>query len=37
MEKNKLVDQLRKHIEEVGEEVFKQEVFEFNCEYYGID
>ena len=37
MEKNRLVDQLKKHIEEVGEEAFKQEVFEFNCEYYGID
>ena len=23
----------KKHIEEVGEEAFKQEVFEFNCEY----
>lgn len=37
MEKNRLADQLKKHIEEVGEEAFKQEVFEFNCEYYGID
>lgn len=37
MENNRLADQLKKHIEEVGEETFKQEVFEFNCEYYGID
>ena len=37
MEKNRLVDQLKKHIEEVGEETFKQEVFEFNCEQYDID
>lgn len=37
MEKNRLADQLRKHIEEVGEEAFKQELFEFNCKWYDID
>lgn len=37
MEKNRLADQFQKFIDEIGEEAFKQEVFEFNCEYYGID
>ena len=32
-----LVNQLRKHIEEVGDAAFEQELFEFNCKYYGID
>ena len=37
MEKNSLVDQLRKHIDEIGEEAFQKEIFEFNCEWYGVD
>lgn len=37
MEKNSLVDQLQKHIDEIGEEAFQKEIFEFNCEWYGID
>lgn len=37
MEKNSLVDQLQKHIDEIGEEAFQKETFEFNCKWYGID
>lgn len=37
MEKNSLAYQAQKYIDEIGEEAFQKEVFEFNCKWYGID
>lgn len=33
----KLVEQLQKHIDEVGEERFAEEIFEIHCKMSGID
>ena len=37
MEKNSSVDKLQKFIDEIGEDLFQEKIFEFNCEWYGID
>ena len=36
--KNKsLTEQLKEHIDKIGEEAFEREIFEFNCEWHGVD
>ena len=35
--KKSLTEQLQEHIDKIGEEAFEQEIFEFNCEWYGVD
>lgn len=37
MEKNSSVDKLQKFIDEIGEDLFHEKIFEFNCKCYGID